>query len=155
MDDVDISIEAHLEGSVPTPELDHRPSQRAASPFSDESNDSGEGDLWSNDDSAPITSDDESTTSPYEVPETEAYSYYAGVRSNGRGPKLIYRTSDDKFEEPFGPEAYPRLMRIVAVPDSHELGQNGLWDRVRDKVPGFLASPQYFDSRSFSGCGVT
>ena len=71
MGDVNISIEPHLEGYVPTPELDHRPSQRAASPFSNESNDSGEGDLWSNDDSPPITSDDESTTSPYEVPEIE------------------------------------------------------------------------------------
>jgi hypothetical protein len=75
---------------------------------------------------------------PYDVPVVEANTYYAGVGPGGCGPRLIYRTSADKFEEPTGPEAYKRLMRVVAVPDSHELGKNGMWDRVRDRVCGLL-----------------
>lgn len=66
--------------------------------------------------------------------EYEANLYYAGVRSRGYGPKLVHRISRDRFKEPTGPEAYKRLMRIVAVPDSHNFGQKGLWDNVRDKV---------------------
>ena len=69
---------------------------------------------------------------PYEVPKMEAGLYYAGVGPRGCGPRLVYRTSEDKFEEPCGPEAYTRLMRVVAVPDGHEFGQEGLWDAVRD-----------------------
>lgn len=81
--------------------------------------------FWSTFDSVPNTVSDW---------EYEANLYYAGVRSRGYGPKLIYRTSRDKFKEPTGPEAYKRLMRIVAVPDSHNFAQKGLWDSVRDKV---------------------
>lgn len=68
----------------------------------------------------------------------EATHYYAGVGPKGEGPVLIYRDSPDKFEEPSGPEAYTRLMRIVPVPDDHEFGQNGRWDRIRDHVRGFF-----------------
>ncbi|KAI9430418.1 hypothetical protein H4582DRAFT_1860259 [Lactarius indigo] len=78
------------------------------------------------------------TSRPYEVPKIEANLYYAGVGPEGRGPRLIYRTSGDKFEEAYGPGAYGRLMRVVAVSDSHEFGQNGVWDTVRDQVVELL-----------------
>lgn len=102
---------------------------------------SDEDDLWSSDDSESTATTVES--SPHEVPKIEASLYYAGVGPKGRGPKLIYRTSEDKFEEPDGPEAYRRLMRVISVPDSHEFGENGLWDRVRNKVRGYLVTQQF------------
>ncbi|KAI0262720.1 hypothetical protein BC834DRAFT_925125 [Gloeopeniophorella convolvens] len=108
----------------------------SASPYPDESGDSDEDGSWSSDDSVSSATTVEST--PYEVPKIEANLYYAGVGPKGRVPKLIYRTSDDEFEEPSGPEAYKRLMRVVAVPDSHEFGQNGMWDAVRDQVVALL-----------------
>ena len=82
-------------------------------------------------------------STPYEVPKIEANLYYAGVGPKGCGPKLIYRTSDDKFEEPSGPEAYRRLMRVIAVPDSYELGQNVTWDTIRNQVRGLLVTQQF------------
>jgi hypothetical protein len=103
--------------------------------------------LWFSNDSDSSATKFES--SPYEVSKIEANLYYAGVGPKERGPKLIYRTSDDKFEEPDGPEAFKRLMRVVAVPDSHESGQNGMWDRVRDQVRSLLVTQQFLDLRSF------
>jgi hypothetical protein len=99
--------------------------------------------LLSNDDS--FSSGTSAEVIPEVVPKIEAKLYYAGVGLMGRGPKLIYRTSDDIFEEPSGPEAYKRLMRIIAVPDDHEFGQNGMWDRVRDQVRGPLVTHQFLD----------
>ena len=80
--------------------------------------------------------DDDAATWPgfYDVPKHEAELYYAGVGSKGRGPKLIYRTSEDTFEKPSGPEYTKRLMRIVAVPDSFDFGSNVTWDTIRDRV---------------------
>ncbi|KAG9092620.1 hypothetical protein FS749_015563 [Ceratobasidium sp. UAMH 11750] len=103
---------------------------------SDEGGYSNEDDLWSSDDSDSTATTVES--SPHEVSKIEAGLYYAGVGPKGRGPKLIYRTSEDKFEEPDSPEAYRRLMRVISVPDSHEFGENRMWDRVRDKVVDLL-----------------
>jgi hypothetical protein len=132
--DLEVPIEPTLEEYVNTPAFDHQCSEKAlelAALFSNESGDSEDG-SWSNSDDSDVSS----ATTPYKVPKMEANLYYAGVVGpKGRGgPKLIYRTSDDKFEEPDGPEAYMRLMRVIAVPDSHEFGQNGRWDTVRDKV---------------------
>jgi hypothetical protein len=132
--DVDVPIEPNLEEYVKTPEFDHQCSENAhehAALSSEESGDSSDDSLW--------------PSTPYEVPKIEANLYYAGVGPKGRGPKLIYRTSDDKFEEPHGPEAYARLMRIVAVPDSHDFGQNGMWDMVCDRVRGLLVTQQLLD----------
>lgn len=72
--------------------------------------------------------------SPHEPSRIEAHLYYAGLRANDRGPKLIYRDSSDVYVEPTGPEEYKRLMRLVAVPNDHEFGNDGLWERVRAKV---------------------
>ncbi|KAH9047443.1 hypothetical protein EDB83DRAFT_1461953 [Lactarius deliciosus] len=136
--DVDVPIEPSLEDYVKTPEFDHQCSEKARGHTALSSEESGDSDdyLWSSNDSVSSATSIEST--PYEVPRIEANLYYAGVGPKGRGPKLIYRTSDDRFEEPRGPEAYKRLMRIVGVPDSHEFGQNGMWDRVRDRVVELL-----------------
>ncbi|KAH9079655.1 hypothetical protein EDB83DRAFT_2514163 [Lactarius deliciosus] len=76
--------------------------------------------------------------SPHEVPKGEANLYYAGLSPNGRGPKLIYRTSDDKLTKAEGPRAYKRLMRLCPVPEDHELGQDGRWDCIRDQVVELL-----------------
>lgn len=88
--------------------------------------------LWPNSESESSATTAES--SPHEPSRVEAHLYYAGIRENGRGPKLIYRDSSDVYVEPNGPEEYKRLMRLVAVPDYHEFGQDGLWEKVRAKV---------------------
>lgn len=72
--------------------------------------------------------------SPHEVSRLERHFYYAGLGPNGRGPKLIYRTSDDKFVDLKGPKADKRLMKLCPVPEDHELGHPGRWDRIRDEV---------------------
>jgi len=77
--------------------------------------------------------------SPHEPSRIETHLYYAGIRENGRGPKLIYRDSSDVYVEPTGPEEYKRLMRLVAVPDDHKFGEDGLWERVRAKVRVFCS----------------
>jgi hypothetical protein len=123
---------------------DHQCSEKArerAALFSDESGGSDEDNLWSSDDSVSSATTPESI--PYPVTKVEANLYYAGVSPKGRGPKLICRTSDDKFEEPSGPEAYKRLMRVVAVPDSYEFGQDRTWDTIRDQVRGLLVTQQF------------
>lgn len=74
-----------------------------------------------------------STPSPHQVPKWEAFLYYAGLRCT-KGPKLVYRTSSDKWSMPGGPENYPRLMKHIEVNEDHELGAGGLWDVIRDKV---------------------
>lgn len=94
-------------------------------------------------------------TDPREPSRIEAEHYYAGLRSKGRGPKLVYRDSSDIYEAPSGPEEYQRLMRLVTVPDDHEFGKNGVWDRVRSKVRDHLVSQPLFVQRLFQGRRVT
>lgn len=89
-------------------------------------------------------------TSPYDVSRLEAHLYYAGLRSGGRGPKLVYRTSKKIFVPPTGPEAYRRLMKLAGVPANHKLGENQLWDLVREEVRGVLEASQSVDYHSFS-----
>ena len=71
-------------------------------------------------------------SAPFNISEYEANSYFYGL--SHRGPRLIYRTSGDKFEYPTGRFAFSRRMSLVPVPNNNELGQNGLWDVVRDQV---------------------
>lgn len=98
--------------------------------------DSDENGLWSNDDTSSVSSVE---VSPHSVPKIEAHLYYAGLSGpSGRGPKLIYRTSCDKFIPPDGPEAYRRLMKLCTVPESHKFGEDGLWDRIRAEVVKLL-----------------
>ncbi|KIJ11038.1 hypothetical protein PAXINDRAFT_101831, partial [Paxillus involutus ATCC 200175] len=125
-EEVDLPVEDNLEDYVETAQFDQECSAKARdvhASSSDESSDS---------------SDNESITDPHELSRIEAHLYYAGLRPKGRGPKLVYRDSSDVYEEPSGPEEYKRLMRLVAVPDDHEFGKDGLWDRVRDKVVELL-----------------
>ena len=102
--------------------------------------------------------------SPYDVPELEAHLYYAGLSGpSGGGPKLVYRTSKEKevFTLPTGPEAYPRLMKLVGVPVSHklgdDLGKNRLWDIVREEVSGILKHSAIcgLTQHLFLGCETT
>ena len=69
--------------------------------------------IWSSDEKIPRATTVE--PSSYDVPKLEANLYYAGAGPKGSGPKLIYRTSEDVFEEPSGPEAYRRLMRVTVL----------------------------------------
>jgi hypothetical protein len=96
----------------------------------------------SNDDTSSSVSS--AGTSPYNVPKLEAYLYYTGLAGpSGRGPKLIYRTSTDKFVPPDGPEAYRRLMKLrTDIPENHKLGNDNLWDRFREEVLGLLDAQQ-------------
>ncbi|EIN09192.1 hypothetical protein PUNSTDRAFT_67532, partial [Punctularia strigosozonata HHB-11173 SS5] len=131
---VDVAVEPNLDEYVQTAEFDNECHEKAlilANSSSDEGSNS-EDDLWFSDDS--VSSATIAEPSPYDVPKIEAHLYYAGLGPKGRGPKLIYRTSEDVFEAPSGPEAYTRLMRIVAVPDTFELGTDVTWDKVRDQV---------------------
>ncbi|GJJ08359.1 hypothetical protein Clacol_002573 [Clathrus columnatus] len=134
----DVPVESNLEEYANTPEFDRLCSEKARERAlsSDERNDPDDDSIWSSPDS--VSSATTTESAPYEVPKAEAYLYYAGVSPKGRGPKLIYRTSSDIFEEPSGPEAYRRLMKVITVPDDHEFGKDGLWNRVRDKVVKFL-----------------
>ncbi|CDO71530.1 hypothetical protein BN946_scf184910.g30 [Trametes cinnabarina] len=118
--------------------------QLAASSSEDSFGSSAANSLWSQ--GLPPSSLITSVSSACEI--YEATRYYAGVGHKGEGPMLIYRDSPDKFEEPSGPEAYTRLMRIVPVPVDHEFGQNGKWDRIRDHVVTLL------DNRGFSTTSV-
>lgn len=86
--------------------------------------------------------------SPYDVPKLEAYLYYAGLSGpNGRGPKLVYRTTreKEKFVLPAGPEAYRRLMKLRTVPENHKLGSKKLWDPIRTEVRGVLDVQHFAD----------
>ncbi|CAL1713291.1 unnamed protein product [Somion occarium] len=118
--DVGVPVESDLGEYVNTAAFDQQCSEKArelAATFSDESSDSDEDSFWSSDDSVSTATTVEST--PYEIPKIEANLYYAGIGAKGRGPKLIYRTSDDKFKEPSGPEAYRRLMRFATKLSSY------------------------------------
>lgn len=95
--------------------------------------------IWSDSNDGTSSSVSSVEPSPHQVPRVEGHLYYAGLSPSGRGPKLIYRTSDDKFVEPEGPRAYKRLMKLCPVPEDHELGQDGCWDNIRDQVRGCLS----------------
>jgi len=141
----DIPVEPNLKDYVNTPEFDLQCSEEArerALPPDESSNSGGDG-IWSSSDT--VSSATAAESAPYEVSKVEAHLYYAGVSPKGRGPKLIYRTSSDIFEEPSGPEAYRRLMKAVAVPGDHGFGKDGMWDRVRNKVRGLLVTQQFID----------
>lgn len=147
-DDVDIPIEPSLEEYIKTPAFDHQFSEKVREHTvlsSDESGGSDGDSLRFSNASDSISRATTVESTPYEVSKVEASLYYAGVGSQGYGPKLIYRTSDDKFEEPSGFEAYTRRMRLVPVPDSHEFGEDGMWDIVRNRVCGLLVTQQFLD----------
>jgi hypothetical protein len=112
---------------------------------SNEGGSSEDDNLWFSDDS--VSSATTAEPSAHEVPKLEANLYYAGVGPKERGPKLIYRTSEDVFEAPSGPEAYKRVMRIISVPDTHEFGPKVSWDVIRDQVRDLLITQQFLCSR--------
>ncbi|KAL4253026.1 hypothetical protein ABKN59_002207 [Abortiporus biennis] len=135
----DIRVEENLEDDVKTTQFDKECYAKACSPASYAKKFSNSSD----NENILICSSSESTATgvesdPHEPSRIEAHLYYAGLRSKGRGPKLVYRDSSDVYEEPSGPEEYKRLMRLVPVSDDHDFGKDGLWDRVRDKVVELL-----------------
>ncbi|KAG8866413.1 hypothetical protein FRB97_003985, partial [Tulasnella sp. 331] len=136
VDDVDVPVKLNLDNYVWTADFDHECREKAltfaANSSSKDGSSSEDENLWSSDDS--VSSATTAEPSLYEVPKLEANLYYAGVGPKGRGPKLIYRTSDDIFEPPSGPEAYKRLMRVITVPDAYKFTLGVTWDQIRDQV---------------------
>ncbi|KAG8985958.1 hypothetical protein FRB94_003252 [Tulasnella sp. JGI-2019a] len=136
VDDVDVPVELNLDDYVWTADFDHECHEKAltfaANSSSEDASSSEDKNLWSSDDS--VSSATTAEPSLYEVPKLEANLYYAGVGPKGRGPKLIYRTSDDIFKPPSGPEAYKRLMRVITVPDAYKFTSGVMWDQIRDQV---------------------
>ncbi|KAI0087748.1 hypothetical protein BDY19DRAFT_1010342 [Irpex rosettiformis] len=116
LDDVHVSVQPNLDEYVRTADFNNECYEKVLKHAYSSSN-KGDGfedeSLWSSDD---------------------MNLYYAGVGLKGRGPKPIYKTSEDIFEAPSGPEAYKRLMRVIAVPDTHEFSPNVTWDAIRDQV---------------------
>lgn len=108
-----------------------RASKSYDSDYSDETNS-----LWSSSDgdASATTVDSDS----HEVSKLAAYFYYAGLGPKGTWPRLIHRDSPDEFEEPTGPEAFVRIMRLVHVPHDHYFAKDKLWERVRDWVRRFV-----------------
>ncbi|KAJ3724143.1 hypothetical protein DFJ43DRAFT_1226334 [Lentinula guzmanii] len=127
----DVDVEPNLDEYVRTAGFDNQCHEKARM-LAFLSGSSEDDNLWSSDDS--VSSATTAEPSAHEVPKLEANLYYAGVGPKERGPKLIYRTSEDVFEAPSGPEAYKRVMRIIAVPDTHEFGSKVSWDAIRDQV---------------------
>ncbi|KAG8722836.1 hypothetical protein FRC08_007784 [Ceratobasidium sp. 394] len=125
----DVPAEDDLKNLVEAPQL-------AASSSEDSTGSSANKSTWSQD--APLSSPITTVSTADVISTYEAANYYAGVGPKGQGPVLIYRDSSDKFEEPSGPEAYTRHMRIVPVPDDHEFGESGKWDSIRDHVVTLL-----------------
>ena len=78
------------------------------------------------------------TSSVHDVPKLEKDYFYFDIRGDGRlGPKLIYRTSKDKFTPPTWPENDPRPIRLLEVEDHAQLGKDNLWATIRDKACDF------------------
>jgi hypothetical protein len=134
----------NLEEYVKSEEFDQecavqlRKARECASVSDDSGGSDYEDSIWSNSNDGTSSVSSVEPSRAHEAPRVEGYLYYAGLGPNGRGPKLIYRTSDDKFVEPQGPRAYKRLMKLFPVPEDHELGQDGRWDRIRNQVRGRL-----------------
>ena len=131
MDD-DVTLDPELLAYVNSPEFERKCTERARGRAASSSDDH-----WS--DSAEGTVD----VDPHEPSRFEQFFYYAGIRGpKTLGPKLIWRDSPDTFNEPTGPEAYKRLMRLVPVQDDHKFGdkvdEGILWDVVRSHVRGLL-----------------
>lgn len=82
-------------------------------------------------------------SSEHSVPKFESYFYYHGLRGNRKpGPKLIYRTSTDIFSQPSGPSHDLRLMQLLTIHKHAKLGENNLWETVRDEVRDLLEAYQ-------------
>ena len=78
-------------------------------------------------------------SSVHDVHKLEKLLYYFNIRGDDQlGPRLVYRTSTDKFTPPEGPDNNPRTMRLLDVKDHAKLANNNLWDIIRDKVRDLL-----------------
>ena len=99
--------------------------------------------LWEKNSSSSVSSVESSL---YYISKLEAHLYYFGIRGpRRRGPKLIFRTSEDVFTAPSGPEQDPRLMRLRPVYEHHKLGKDDLWATIRSKVRDLLEAQQSAD----------
>ncbi|TCD65996.1 hypothetical protein EIP91_001943 [Steccherinum ochraceum] len=83
-------------------------------------------------------SEADSPKSPHDVSKLEARCYYAGLFDR-RGPKLIFRTSKDKYVVPDEYNDSPsRYVKLRPVYEHHKLGENNLWETVREQVVKLL-----------------
>lgn len=90
------------------------------------------------------SSNESFTSSVHDVPKLERDYFYFDVRGDCRlGPKLIYRTSKEKFTPPTDePWNDPRPIRLLEVEDHAQLGKDNLWATIRDKVGELLQERQ-------------
>jgi hypothetical protein len=147
VDDVNVPVDSKLIEYVRTADFDiecHRQALKLADLSSDKSSSSEDESFWSSEDN--VSSATTVELGPHDIPEIEANLYYAGVSPKQRGPKLIYRTSEDVFQAPSGPEAYKRLMRAIIVPDTYDFGSNITWDTIRDQARDLLVMQQFLCS---------
>ncbi|KAG9006378.1 hypothetical protein FRB94_000842 [Tulasnella sp. JGI-2019a] len=80
-----------------------------------------------------------SVDSSHEVSKLEKHLYYFGLRGNRLlGPKLVFRTVEDVFTPPTGPEHDSRVMQLLPVYDHRKLGQNNLWATIHKEVVKLL-----------------
>jgi len=76
---------------------------------------------------------------PYDVSKWEAYLYYFGIGSPRRlGPKLIFRTSTDKFTAPLMPGHDLRSIQLLPPCGHSILGEDDLWDTISSEVVRLL-----------------
>ena len=83
-----------------------------------------------------------SSVQVHDVSKFEKHFFYFNIRGDGQlGPKLVYRSSEDKFTPPAGPENDPRSIRplqLLQVEDHAKLGKDNQWATIRDKVRDLL-----------------
>ncbi|KAI0091513.1 hypothetical protein BDY19DRAFT_983828 [Irpex rosettiformis] len=78
-------------------------------------------------------------SSEHGVEKFEAYLYYVGLRGNRKlGPKLIYRTSTDIFQPPYGQHRTARMMQLLTVHNHAKLSQDNLWATIRQETVKIL-----------------
>ncbi|KAI0075040.1 hypothetical protein K474DRAFT_1685521 [Panus rudis PR-1116 ss-1] len=65
--------------------------------------------------------------------------YYYGIRGDRRlGPKLIFRTSTERFVVPTEPGQEPRKIQLLSVHEHAKLEENNLWATIRKETVGIL-----------------
>ncbi|TCD62538.1 hypothetical protein EIP91_006765 [Steccherinum ochraceum] len=89
------------------------------------------------DDHGDDDSDADHPTSPHDVSEVEARCYHAGL-SGRRGPKLVFRTSKDKWVVPEEYDEFLYYMKLSPVYEHPKLSEKDLWDKVRAEVVQLL-----------------
>ncbi|KAH6906928.1 hypothetical protein BKA70DRAFT_382017 [Coprinopsis sp. MPI-PUGE-AT-0042] len=128
----DVDVEIYVESE----EFAYHCAQRAGGRLSGSSDNSDASDnsMWSR--SSTVSSATTVESYPNNPSEYEAVNFFSGISSRSHGPRLVYRSSEDEFEEPSGPEAYKRKIRAIPVEDDHEIYKD--WEPIVDETAEVL-----------------